>query len=196
MIIGITGYARTGKDTLANGIKMVLKHNNIACKRLSFAWALKNDLDDFLLKKIGISAFTENLKEKELIRPLLVTYGTDIIRKITPNYWIERVNEEIVAKHKNKIILVPDVRFENEALWIKESGGKIINVERFIDGKLVEPANSYEENNSVAVLKYVDSNLIWDNNDLMNINDIVSNILTELFGSDYLQSLKKKYEIY
>ena len=36
---------------------------------------LKKDLDDFVKSKIGISVFTDDTKEKSLIRGLMVEYG-------------------------------------------------------------------------------------------------------------------------
>jgi hypothetical protein len=190
MIIGITGYARTGKDTLANGLKMLLRSSNIGCKKLSFAWALKKDLDYFLVSKIGISAFTEDKTQKELIRPLMVTYGSDIMRKIDPDYWIKCVRREIDEKHRNKVIIIPDVRFENESKWIKSEGGKIILLRREIDGILIPPANEHEKENSVKAEQLADSDYTWGTENLKNLNSISENLLKELFG-DYTDTLKK-----
>jgi hypothetical protein len=194
MIIGITGYARTGKDTLANGLKMILKNENIGCKKLSFAWALKKDLDYFLVSKTGISAFTEDKNQKELIRPLMVTYGSDIMRKIDPDYWIKCVRREIDEKHRNKIIIIPDVRFENESKWIKSEGGKIILLRREINGILIPPANDYEKENSGKAEQYADSDYTWNSEDLKNLNGISENLLTELFGDFKVELNKYKIE--
>ena len=44
-------------------------------QRLAFADELKKDVDQFLVEKLGISAFTEVTEEKEIIRPMLTTWG-------------------------------------------------------------------------------------------------------------------------
>ena len=64
-------------------------------KRLSLAYELKKDLDTFLLKKFNISAFTENSEEKKFIRPLLICYGTSLMRKKDPDCWINKLQKTI-----------------------------------------------------------------------------------------------------
>ena len=56
----------------------------------NFADALKEECDELLGKYTDISAFTENNSEKKLVRPLLVTWGTSIRRKLDENCWIKK----------------------------------------------------------------------------------------------------------
>ena len=44
-LIGIAGFARTGKDSLASMIKFLLEEDSHKCKISSFAQHLKKDLD-------------------------------------------------------------------------------------------------------------------------------------------------------
>ena len=71
-LIGICGFARTGKDALARFLEGLLSDSNQRCKVTSFAYYLKKDIDDFLQSRLNISDFTEDPIEKEIIRPLLV----------------------------------------------------------------------------------------------------------------------------
>ena len=88
-LIGIAGFARSGKDSLAKILSNLSDH----CKITSFAYYLKKDIDPFLQSRLNISAFTENPKEKEIIRPLLVCWGTKVIRdKIDKEYWIRKMH--------------------------------------------------------------------------------------------------------
>lgn len=139
-IIGITGVARVGKDTLFTSIKELNENMNFT--RLAFADELKKECDEFLMKNIGISAFTENEEEKLIIRPFLVTYGTHVRRKLDKACWIKRIKESMSGSG-NKYFVITDVRFPNEAEWIKNQGGKIIHLSR--DGVL--PANDDEKIN-------------------------------------------------
>ena len=105
-LIGIAGFARTGKDSLASFLSKVLSKEERLCKITSFAYYLKKDIDSFLKSRLNISAFTEDPKEKEIIRPLLVCWGTKIIRdKIDSEYWIRKMhNVRVVHRsqgHKN-----------------------------------------------------------------------------------------------
>ena len=75
MIIGISGFARSGKDTFGLSMQRILKAYKINAEINAFANILKQDIDSFLKEKFNISAFTKNDKEKFLIRPMLVAYG-------------------------------------------------------------------------------------------------------------------------
>ena len=80
-LIGLAGYARSGKNSFADFI-------GDNSKSISFAYALRKELDNFLIEKLGISAFTEDPKEKEIVRPLLVCWGTEIMRnQIDQDHW-------------------------------------------------------------------------------------------------------------
>jgi hypothetical protein len=158
LIFGISGVARCGKDTLAKHLISKLSKSGFPCMSLSFASALKTDLDDFTKEKFGISAFTEDTKEKEIIRPLLVCYGTDVCRKLDPEYWIKKVEKRVKTSNNNKIIVViPDVRYENEARWIQQNGGFVIHLKRM--GQ--KPANFQEKVNDPIVKKIADYKIQW-----------------------------------
>ena len=86
-LVGISGLARSGKDSIYLKCEPILKNMGYSVKRVAFADCLKSECDELLSKYTGISAFTENTEEKEIIRPLLVTYGTHIRRKLNKNWY-------------------------------------------------------------------------------------------------------------
>lgn len=137
-IVGIGGNARVGKDSIADGFIEILKDNGISAQKISFANELKRSVDSFLIEQIGISAFTSDLEEKKLIRPFLVTWGTEIMRKINDDIWIEKIQESI---DPNKVNIIPDMRFMNELNFIKDNKGLCL----FLERPDVPPANEYEE---------------------------------------------------
>ena len=125
---------------------------------ISFAMELKRDLDPFLKEKLNVSAFTEVNSEKDLIRPILVCWGTDVCRKIDPDYWIKKVEKQIKSSINNKIIVVvTDVRYENESKWIKENGGFMIHLSRM--GQ--KPSNFQERLNDPIVKRNSDHIIRW-----------------------------------
>tara|TARA_Y100000296_G_scaffold84756_1_gene118754 strand:+ start:2526 stop:3092 length:567 start_codon:yes stop_codon:yes gene_type:complete len=160
-LIGICGFARTGKDSLARFFESLLSTSNQRCKITSFAYYLKKDIDDFLQSRLNISAFTEDPIEKEIIRPLLVCWGTEIIRnKIDTDYWIRKMhNVRVVHRSQGITTIIPDVRFANEVEWIHSLGGTTIYIER--EG--VGPINSDEEKHTKKLKKMCKFSFYWDN---------------------------------
>ena len=160
-LIGICGFARTGKDSLARFLEELLSTSNQRCKITSFAYYLKKDIDAFVQSRLNISAFTEDPKEKEIIRPLLVCWGTEIIRnKIDTDYWIRKMhNVRVVHRSQGIQTIIPDVRFANEVEWIHSLGGTTIYIER--EG--VGPINSDEKKYTKKLKKMCKFSFYWDN---------------------------------
>ena len=52
------------KTHFVNTLLSYLKSKDVQCERISFADALKADVDPFLKDKVGISAFTERFSRK------------------------------------------------------------------------------------------------------------------------------------
>ena len=148
-IISVSGNARCGKDTLGNNIVSILNDLGIKAKTLSFAYELKSSVDSFLLEQTGISAFTDNDIEKSIIRPFLVCWGTDVMRSIDNNIWINKLEASLSTDRVN---IITDLRFENELDWVKSKGGLSIMLKR--DG--IKPANDYEKVNNLELSNNVD----------------------------------------
>lgn len=168
-ILGISGYARSGKDTFAKYAREILFEKDIALVRFAFADKLKANINTFLNQKLGISAHTQNSDEKKIIRPVLVGYG-ESARLLNQNYWIDEIRESMTAvigeklDGKTIIPVITDVRYLNEVKFIKELGGKIITISQ-ID---LAAANNEELVNQASVDSESDCILTWpkfgDNN--------------------------------
>jgi hypothetical protein len=61
-------------------------------------------------------------------REVLQIVGTDIFRKMYPNVWVDALFRRDWSQED--YVLIPDVRFPNEALAIEEHGGILIRLER------------------------------------------------------------------
>lgn len=130
-IIGIAGHARSGKDTIAKLIKQ--EHH---CMTYAFAEPLKA-----MLKAIGLEEHELNGWKKDEInndfqatpRHMMQTLGTEWGRDtINANMWVIAAAKRL--KHLNQAqpdatILITDVRFPNEADFVREHGF-LIHVER------------------------------------------------------------------
>jgi hypothetical protein len=121
IVVAIAGYARTGKDTIADAIFNLSENRNPEyCVLITkFADALKQSVQE-ALEEVGleVDAFTENTEEKAKIRPLLVAYG-EYARSRNPNVWVDQVIENLIDWTKEaptglSLTLIPDMRYANE----------------------------------------------------------------------------------
>lgn len=179
-LIGISGLARSGKDSFYEKCIPFLESKGFKYKRFAFADALKEECDPFLKQNVGISAFTEKNNEKEIIRPLLVVYGTHIRRKINKNCWIEKIEPKVKESISDKTFsFITDVRFDNEIDWVHNLGGETIHITR----KGIVAPNEDELKND-PILKEKSKFLVeWENfneENLEYVNKTVSSIMNSI----------------
>lgn len=180
LVIGISGYARSGKDTLANILKSSFTENKIKAKIFSFAFALKNDIDSFCLSKIGISAFTEDTDQKSKIRPMLISYGQVQRGASSGTYWLKKLKPEIDQFFENggDVAVVSDLRFKefefDETDFIKSyKNNAIVTISRIMEnGMLNVAAHESELENLPRISKIADFELTWNTNN--NKNELTS----------------------
>lgn len=122
IVIGLSGRKRSGKDVTADSILKQLRYMDGI--KLPFASFLKDEV----CRAMNIKP--EYLEEhKENFRLILQGWGTDYRRMLCGNdYWIKKWLKAVRDTRSN-LIVVPDVRFENEAACIKEIGGEMWRVE-------------------------------------------------------------------
>ncbi len=123
MLIGLAGPKGVGKTTYA---KTVLKG-----KVFSLATPIKAMLSTIVPKRFlydyketPIPGWPEHLTG----RFLLQNVGTECFRKMWPDIWVNYLMEEI--SHEKGLSIVDDVRFENEAEFIRAKGGEIWRLHR------------------------------------------------------------------
>jgi hypothetical protein len=92
---------------------------------------------------------------------MLQWVGTDVIRKENPNYWVEVLSKRIEAEQP-EIAVVTDVRFPNEAEWIKQREGCLVKVQRITaDGTpFIDPTRSATHPSETALDDYNDWHVI------------------------------------
>jgi len=130
MIIGLTGKAGSGKDSVAD--HLVKNHGFF---KLSFAAPLKR----IICELFDMSEDQVNKQElKEVIDPrygftprwLLQHFGTEVCRKLYPSIWVDyliRYYKKNWYTDEGRVV-VTDVRFLNEARAISNINGKIWRV--------------------------------------------------------------------
>jgi hypothetical protein len=155
-IIGIAGNARSGKDTVGGLLKDIFERHGHKVHVVSFAAALRAELDEFCMDKLGISSWTTDENEKKIIRPFLVCWGTEIRRAVDESYWIKALEISMKNDSADTLYIITDLRFENELKWIQNLGGSTLYLER----NSIAPANEYERANNKILKTLVDN--VWD----------------------------------
>lgn len=134
ILIGLSGPAGCGKDTAAAAM--------LACDNSLFWTAFANSLKAGICTMFGLPTnIFSNRETKEKIIPeigksprqLAQIIGTECVRKmISEDAWLFVMKQFIEAAAKAGIdkLIITDVRFENEARFIREQGGTIIHIVR------------------------------------------------------------------
>lgn len=140
-LIGITGKAGSGKDTVGCALQ---SEYGLGITKLSFATRLKEmvaamlDVPYEMLE--GVTELSRKWREEPFAdigkspRELMLSLGTEWGRDMVHNdVWVRLVNDQF----HNLIggAFLTDIRFDNEAEWIKTAGGVVIET-RKIGGNL------------------------------------------------------------
>lgn len=126
-VIGVAGYARSGKDTFCAIAKDILAKYNIVATQYSFANTLKKEVEPFLRDTCGCDVWTQDSEIKKDMRDFLVWYGTTWWRKRDPKRWIRNV--DVAMKNEQpSVALISDVRYPNEGEWVHSWNGALIHV--------------------------------------------------------------------
>jgi hypothetical protein len=131
MIIGLSGYARSGKDTLAGMLMGLYGYQNRA-----FANPIRNLLyemnpqvkDDYRVQGVVDAYGWDEAKVKfPEIRTLLQNLGVGARTLFSDQFW---VTQGLAGVENGDKIVITDVRFPNEAEAIKSLGGQVWRVKR------------------------------------------------------------------
>ncbi len=118
----ISGKAQEGKDSVAQMLENKLVAQNKKVLTTHFA-----DLLKFICKQY----FGWDGEKGEEGRTLLQYVGTDIVRNLKPNYWVDFVKDILsMFKDEWEYVLVPDTRFKNEMDWGEEWDTIAVRVNR------------------------------------------------------------------
>jgi len=209
MIIGISGKAQVGKNKLDQFIREEFKRRyNRKFYEAAFAFELKNMckfqfglsddqlwgnkkevLDERFVKPFDIYTaqyYSDGTLVKEYWTPreIMQEFGA-FYRKIQPDFWVNGLKKfldyEALKSHKDFIIT--DVRYKNEAEFIKGVKGFLIRIDRNLDNK-IHGANHKSE---TELDNYNDFDMCIDNNgDLADLKIASYNIVNAIVSIENL----------
>ncbi len=134
LLIGLSGLARVGKDTAAQHL---VNHHGFQ------SYAFADPLRDGLMHILNLSPCDFEGEQKEQALPwlgrspreLMQSLGTEWGRKsVHPELWLllAAQNLDLLARTHDTArgFVVSDIRFENEAEFIRRRGGVVVHISR------------------------------------------------------------------
>lgn len=158
LLVGLTGYAQTGKDTIASVLV-----NKYGFKRVAFADKLKEftlATDSYIRDLVQMYGW-EDAKKDPYVRERLQNVGVAARDVFGEDFWIQQSG---IGEYGSFVI--SDVRFRNESEYVRRRGGIIVRVTR--DG--VGPVNEHISDQ----LEGVEHDYIFDNSG--SLEDLERNV--------------------
>jgi hypothetical protein len=155
MIVGLSGVARSGKDTIADYLV-----ENYGFTKISFADPIREalvrlnpeiDVDGYdmrLSTAVSLLGWEQLKDASKGIRGLMQRMGTEVGREMFgDDIWVNIALNSISPEMK---AVITDVRYPNEADAIQKAGGKLWRVERLGVG----PANEHESESALNAYEF------------------------------------------
>ena len=147
-LIGISGRIGSGKSTLAGYLMQIIKGE---CVIESIGNEVKRECSRIFGFDLNL-AYSQGGKNKKIyipaqgktmtIREILQWWGADIMRTLVdPDYWIKAIDRT----WGSGVIIIDDIRFPNEADYIKKHGGYLIRLDTTYTETSIEIANHPSE---------------------------------------------------
>lgn len=161
ILIGLGSKARQGKNYVGNYMKEAIPEIQF----YSFADELKkycrdhhNELEpQWQLAHQWNKADKITWKDDPIYgcTPILQWYGTAIMRKKDPDHWIKIIAKQLL-QDSPQIAIITDVRFENEANFVKLNDGYLVEVIRVnADGtRFLDPGRDPHHLSEIALDEY------------------------------------------
>lgn len=180
MLIGLSGYARSGKDTVAE--YLVAEHG---FTRIAFADPMREALYRLNplisihdMTHVPLASAIDGMGWEEVkaasadLRGLLQRMGTEVGRELFgQNFWVGQALAR-AARHEN--VVFSDVRFLNEANAIRNLNGSVIRVTR----PGTDPANSHTSETSLD--NYHFNETIVNDSSIEELHDKMNEIMVAI----------------
>ena len=168
--ICISGKAQNGKDTSAEIFKnelIIRGHSVLVIHQAA------------LLKYICKAFFNWNGEKDEAGRTLLQQVGTNVIRKVEPDFWVEFI-AKVTGFFKDTwdYIIVPDTRFPNELEKLKANDANVFHVRVIREGFKSPLTEEQQQHPSETALDGIESDFTLIND--KGIDDLYGGVVSIL----------------
>lgn len=176
-LIGLSGYATAGKDSVAEVLIRLYGH-----KRVAFADKLKSfvrEVNPYVAfptsDKVRAAELVDSLgdteaKKHDEYRRVLQVIGTTVREYFGRDTWVDAA----LNQTSDDYVVVTDVRFQNEAQRIKDLGGIMLRVQR----PGVGPANDHISEHDLDGFKF--DGYVINDGDLVDLEGEVQRVLGDL----------------
>jgi len=153
VIVGLGYQARTGKDSVAD---YLVNHGFV---KRPFAESLKGACREIF--HLTTAQLYGDEKEKtdpfwtKSPRELLQWFGTDVLRQHAgDDIWVASLHRWLCLHPEQTRVVIPDVRFYNEATYIRDAGGILVRC-ICLDGPTLEaPRAAHASETSLATFEW------------------------------------------
>lgn len=188
MLIGISGVARSGKDTLGRFLVEKLPGRTLC---LALAKKLKDETAPIIHSNFGLDVWSSDTEQKKIFRDFLVAWGLMRRKQTQGQYFINhaKLAMEKLADFYDHFVIT-DVRYaeyENDEMdWIKQNG-VLVHIRRtYKDGLTQPPANKHEEENDLKLMTNADFTINNIDNDFDTLNLSVDRFIQFLYDKGKL----------
>lgn len=138
-LIGLVGYAGTGKDTVRQLLESEHGFTGLAfadpMRTMLRALFTANGLDEkYIDERDHKEAPIEDLLTDQPVtyRQMAQTLGTEWGRNLSSDFWLQIAGAHIAHRRQRgeRLFVISDVRFVNEARWVKDAGGELWRIHR------------------------------------------------------------------
>ena len=143
-VIAISGKAGSGKDTSAVIMADILRESGKQVLITHYA---------DLLKYICRQFFGWDGNKDEAGRHLLQYVGTDVIRKVDPDFWVGFLRDILFFfEDKWDYVLIPDLRFPNELSVLRDAGFDTVHIRISREGDYGNLTETQKEHSSETAM--------------------------------------------
>lgn len=133
MIIGLTGYAQSGKDTVAKILVEQYGYTRVAFadKIRDLLYEMNPNFRDTLLQQAVNNNGWDEVKQDPTVRRMLQNLGVGARKVFGDGFWVhEAMKSMLDTPRLDTNYVITDVRFLNEADMIRANNGQIWRIKR------------------------------------------------------------------